>query len=307
MADNFLPANPVGQTPPPASNDSLSTGQAKFLYWFTGLIPIPKALTPLATYWGDIRKPLYDNLEPGKKAARLYQNVVTDVGRQAVTCSFQLASYFIGGDVIAAIFQGFSDDAATKHVIVQGSSLLLQVGATILSRPFGASQLIGLCQQEESPIATVKGRWKLRVNSWINGHLRAAGTQHLLPGKAAAIATGTLAVYLSSLVGVLYSISSLLEKAFPQIYKPTEPPAGQTDSLSVPAINRQAQPTWPTLPHSPMNNPLATANDSFLPSSASARQSRRSGTPFSAGPLNLQKPVAYPYQSASFPLFRGTQ
>jgi hypothetical protein len=210
------------------SNVTLSPAQAKFLYWFTGLIPIPKALTPLATYWGDVRKPHYDNLLPAVKAARLYHNVVTDVGRQTVTCTFQLVSYFVGGNLIKLGLRQVSPpqedmtskDEARQQVIVQVSSLLIQVAATILSRPFGASQLIRLFHQEEKPAASAGGKWQERANQLINKHLRDAKTQHLLPGKAALLATGGIAVYLGTLVAALYGLSTLLEKAFPASYNP---------------------------------------------------------------------------------------
>lgn len=227
------------------SSVTLSPAQAKFLYWFTGLIPIPKALTPLATYWGDVRKPHYDNLLPAVKAARLYHNVVTDVGRQTVTCTFQLVSYFVGGNLIKLGLHQVSPpkddmtskDEARQQVIVQVASLLIQVAATILSRPFGASQLIRLFHQEEKPGSPTGGKWQAKANQLINQHLRDAKTQHLLPGKAALLATGGIAVYLGTLVAALYGLSTLLEKAFPGSYNPkkTHKPPVNNNSQQTPA------------------------------------------------------------------------
>jgi hypothetical protein len=213
------------------SNVTFSPAQAKFMYWFTGLAPIPKALTPLATFWGDVRKSQYRKLPPGVRAARLYQNVVSDVGRQTATCTFQLVSYFVAGDLIKLALKQISfkqgksapkdkkaKDEARQQIIIQVLSLVIQVTATILSRPFGASQLIGLFHQEAKPMAATGGKWQGRVNNWVNKNLRALGTKHLLPFKTAMLATGGISLYLGSLVAVLYGISTMLEKAFPRLY-----------------------------------------------------------------------------------------
>lgn len=220
------------------SNVIFSPGQAKFLYWANGLINIPKALTPITTYWGERNNHNYLK-NPAERALKVYSDVITDIGRQTTTCTFQLISYFVGGNIIQAIlskvYPAKEDDpqSLAKHqLILQISSLFIQVSATILSRRFGAAQLSRVFAQKEMPSNDVAETTIQKIaNAWINKNLREPVTHILKPAKAALVGTAGIAAYLGCLVGVLYGLSTLLETLFPDTYKPKKSTSPKKESM----------------------------------------------------------------------------
>ncbi len=223
---------------------SLSAGQTKFLYWFVGTVPIFKALTPISTHLGNLWSGLgNDEVQKAKKlglkaerkaiikqAADLYGHVISDVSRQTATCSLQLISYFVVGDIIKAAIQKHYakkppplKDSGQQQVITQVVPLLAQVVATIMSRWLGASQLQkALKRLTDASTETIPAneKFRLKINQFINTHLRDPETLALRPLKASFIGTGAMTVYFGLLIGGLYGLSTLLEKVLPEDYKP---------------------------------------------------------------------------------------
>ena len=249
-----------------SSNVTLSPGQAKFLYWFVGTAPILKAMTTITTYLGSRKAKLKElaKLDPMAKTLSkdaftdIYRNVVSDFARQTVTCSFQLMSYFLVGDAIKAILKHVyskkpadQQDPGMQQVLMQVIPLSVQVIATVLSRNFGAADLQALFDVDPKTghyRAYSKGRkgfleWpRKHIGPFIEKHLKDSKGQ-LMPFKASMIGTGAMIVYFGSLVGLLYGLSSGLEKAFPNFFQTRKPKKNQpaVQKLEIP----QAYPAFP--------------------------------------------------------------
>jgi hypothetical protein len=264
---------------------SLSSGQAKFLYWFVGTVPILKAMTPISTHLGNLWVGLgNDAVDAAKhtgqphlvsqavlaRAAKLYDQVISDVSRQTATCSLQLLSYFVVGDVIKASLKKYyatkapaKQDPGVQQVITQVVPLLAQVLATIMSRGLGSSQLNKLMQQSNNgrhQEVPAPEKWRARVNHFINAHFRDVKTDVLKPGKAAVFATGGMIVYFGALVGLLYGLSTLLEKALPDSFKPKKGKAQPTAPKPDPVQPLPQSSTPQLLWQNTQNLPLAAMN-----------------------------------------------
>lgn len=287
---------------------SLSPGQAKFLYWFVGVVPILKAMTSITTYLGSKKKRLAELAKEvpaitkmtQKAYTKVYTDVVSDFARQTVTCSFQLMSYFIVGDAIKAILKKVEakkppdqQDPGKQQVLRQAIPLTVQVIATILSRNFGAPEIQALFDVDPAD-----GKFKIPANesgfrlylktktkALIDKSLTVAEDSNKNPGflrplKASLMGTGAMMVYFGGLVGVLYGVSTGLEKAFPGTFKAknqSKPHAGapvkqpfntvsgvadmtpQTNSAALPLLANINQSSLNRMnPMRPMtNNPMA--------------------------------------------------
>jgi hypothetical protein len=277
---------------------SLSPGQAKFLYWFVGTAPILKAMTPITTYRGIMKKKLQD--EGAKLSTKaytdVYRSVLSDFSRQTVTCSFQLMSYFIVGDAIKAILKkvyskksAAQQDPGFQQVLMQAIPLTVQVIATILSRNFGAADLQSVFEVNqqsgncERPANGKVSFLREKAIKFIDGSLRKVheptGELRLRPLKAAVAGTGAMMAYFGALVGVLYGTSTLLEKVFPGTFKSKHQATG-----------KNPVPATPALPAPPSLN--VESRNGQLPAP---------GTPFNQPAFNMAHPPAIQF-SAAHPL-----
>jgi hypothetical protein len=282
---------------------SLSPGQAKFLYWFVGMVPILKAMTSITTYLGSKKKKLAELAKQvpavtslTEKAVRsVYTNVVSDFARQTVTCSFQLMSYFIVGDAIKAILKKVEEkkpldqrDPGRQQVLMQAIPLTVQVIATILSRNFGAPEIQALFD-----IDPEDGKFKIPANesgfrlylktktkALIDKSLTVAegkpNAGFLRPLKASLMGTGAMMVYFGALVGVLYGISTGLEKAFPGTFKTKS----QSKKQSVAPVKQPF-------------NAVSGAADMLPQSNSAALQSPANSNQSSQNRMNAMRPMTY--------------
>ena len=192
--------------------------------------------------------------------------MIRDVSRQTATCSLQLISYFVVGDIIkAGIKKHYSkkppqaQDLGHQQVIGQVVPLLAQVVATIMSRWLGASQLQKFLERlTDARTETIPAneKFRIKINNFINTTLRDSETHALKPLKASFFATSAMTVYFGALVGGLYGLSTLLEKVLPEDYKPKKskpkPLASAPNVVTTsPALNVGAVPTLNMLLPSP--------------------------------------------------------
>jgi hypothetical protein len=231
----------------PTDNVSLSPGQAKFLYWYLGMVPIGKALTTPSTYLSSRSE--HKGMPAIQRAAHDFSKaVVSDFTRQISTCSFQLISYFVVGDLIKAFLKQYyarkpasEQNPGQQQLLMQVIPSTVQVFATIFSRaPAGwlsSFFRVDPMSGESLPKPTPWGRRTAKIIDTVLRHPHPltdkvkAGL--LRPGLASVVATGTMIVYFSGLVGILYGISTGLEKAFPNFFKLKQSP--QVKLLSKPA------------------------------------------------------------------------
>jgi len=249
---------------PANTNVALSPGEAKFLYWFLGMVPIGKALTTPSTYGSSLSK-FKDASQPLRRAAGIFSEaVITDFTRQTATCSLQLVGYFVVGDLIKALLkQHYAHKPASEQnpgkqqVLMQVIPSSVQVFATVFSRApaawlgsyFKVDPIDGRCLPKPTP-------WGRRTAHFIDTVLRrpieqGAKIGRLRPGLATAMATGVMMVYFLGLAGVLYGISTGLEKAFPNFFKlkqspqirpPFKPAPGGMSVMSLPPSMPAMQP-----------------------------------------------------------------
>jgi hypothetical protein len=231
---------------PANTNVALSPGEAKFLYWFLGMVPIGKALTTPSTYWSSLGK--FKELPPVRRAATVFSEaVITDFTRQTATCSLQLVGYFVVGDLIKALLkQHYAHKPASEQnpgkqqVLMQVIPSSVQVFATVFSRApaawlgsfFKVDPISGRCLPKPTP-------WGQRTAHFIDTVLRrpieqGAKIGRLRPGLASAVATGAMMVYFLGLAGILYGISTGLEKAFPNFFKLKQSPQVKPPFKSAP-------------------------------------------------------------------------
>lgn len=273
---------------------SLSPGQAKFLYWFIGTVPILKAMTSITTYRGNMKsvlKEIAKSNNPTRKLVetdfrKIYTGVVSDFSRQTVTCSFQLMSYFVVGDAIKAILkQVYSkkppdqQDLGMQQVLMQTIPLTVQVIATILSRNFGASEL-----QSFVDVNSITGKYtipaketglslKIRtfLKNFIETSLTDQKTKCLRPLKASIVGTGAMMGYFAVLVGLLYGISSGLEKAFPGTFKTkqqSKKEEPQKPAAPAPLNLTSQAPMYPVYLSRPVHSPFMSPLSFSMPQMA---------------------------------------
>jgi len=180
----------------------------------------------------------------------IYRNVVSDFARQTVTCSFQLMSYFLVGDAIKAILKHIyskkpadKQDPGMQQVLMQVIPLSVQVVATVLSRNFGAADLQALFDvdaktgQYRLHGKGGKGFWewpRKYIGPFIEKRLKNSQGR-LMPLKASVFGTGAMMVYFAALVGLLYGLSSGLEKVFPGTFKVKQKPPPRQNPSQRPA------------------------------------------------------------------------
>lgn|GEM_PF-3454102 len=275
MAEPSASSSSSKQDKPSEDSVTLSPAQTSIIYWLAGAVPIAKALTPPFTYLGDVWKKGYDDLPKATRASRLYQSVVSDISRQTMTCTFQLASYFIAGDLIKIGLQKYFDhkkntaiqggadyteqkkkDDTTRQMVLQVSSLFIQVIATIISRPFGGADLNKLLKREDYPDKKPRKGLDKFVETFINKHLRDPKSLHLLAGKTSLLATGVITVYLGSLMGLLYGFSQFMQSTFGDKNK-TTPSSTKSPVNSNPTLSN---PTPMSKPFAPLGNKPGNPN-----------------------------------------------
>jgi hypothetical protein len=331
-------AAPAANSQETSSSVSLSPGQAKFLYWFVGMVPILKALTPFTTYLGNRKTWLKKiAMEQGKSVKTLtnkaltktaltdiYRNVLSDFARQTVTCSFQLMSYFIVGDLIKMGLNKFyskmpadRQDPGLRQVLIQCIPLAVQVIATVLSRNMGAAELQALFDVDPktgeyktwhnkagnpAPVkvpGSLTAKLQPYIKKFIDTSLREGGkaTGNLRPVKASLIAIGAMTGYFSALVGLLYGSSAMLEKVFPDSFKTKKPnnqqpqPVATNHPLVMPAtigLGALAYNVAPRHPQQPVTAPISPHQSRFArPSSPSHAFPRPYYNRISPNPLSF--------------------
>jgi len=147
-----LPASPLNAASQKNNADCSNSRLATQLYWLTGLAPIAtNVVTPLMVFW---------QLRRGNKAPMVkYNQQVNEVGRQFVSGTIGLVSYFGGGEVTRGILKGLNgigfnvgqpvcqqngqnpDDSGQKVAMLLGGILMSFVGFAVI-RPWVSTQLI---------------------------------------------------------------------------------------------------------------------------------------------------------------------
>jgi hypothetical protein len=149
------------------SNSRLATQ----LYWLTGLAPIAtNVVTPLMVFW---------QMRRGDKSPMVkYNQQVNEVGRQFVSGTIGLISYFGGGEVTRGVLKALNgiginlgqpmeaqqgqnpDDAPQKVAMLLGGILMSFIGFAVI-RPLVGTQLICKFLKKESGVEAALGRQQL--------------------------------------------------------------------------------------------------------------------------------------------------
>lgn len=122
-------------------NGRLSPAQAGFIYWLNGLAPVAtNIVTPLITYW-------FLRGKPDKTLLQKYNLQVNEVGRQLVSGTIGLLSYFGGGELTrGGINLGFDRDqkmdAATKQIAMTVGGVATSFLGFAILRPMLSADLI---------------------------------------------------------------------------------------------------------------------------------------------------------------------
>ncbi len=224
------------------SSEQMSSSQTRFLYWFSGLLPIvTSVITPLTAYWSLTRR-------PGTAVSR-YNDVLHEVTRQFVSGHIGLISYFGGAAIVRSSMERNRENrfaswspAEKDTAMIVGGGLVSVLGYAGL-RPLLSTNLHHFFQKNE--VGVTKSRLHNPEMSGIKKGLLDLLDKRFMQGSVPI--PGRLAIYSSLLLGVAFSATAaLLGGALPRLLKkkPVEPIGFSLFSPPLAAPMTPASPLW---------------------------------------------------------------
>lgn len=237
--------------------NALTPGQAEFIYWFNGIMPVlTNVVTPIVTFWSCRRNSISSSAK--------YNQVITEIARQFVSGTLGLFAYFGGGEMARNVMnwakpqetKGQSPSAPRELSMIIGAGLMGFVAYSFV-RPFVATKLVSeyLIQKSPQELKALKHKilessgsrlapsllsmkLKLGMNSLMDKHF-AANSEHPLIGKAAWVSTGLLGFYLCTLIAGIKLLDKISgQKAVTQNRPVSSPP----DQFASPSLGKPKMP-----------------------------------------------------------------